>query len=110
MYVTRLAFDVAKSNTLACQGHTIFDDIEPDLDVEQDEEEEEEDEVEEFDHLDEPIPEEDEEDAELLSPDNQTLAEEDEPVDSQVVIAPEAPILDFTLPSPCDFSIPIPSS
>lgn len=87
------------------QGHTIFSDIEPDLDVDQEEDEGEE----EYDHFEEPIPEEDEEDDELLSPDNQTIQEEDEPPDSQMAIVPDPPVLDFALPSPCDLSIPMPS-
>jgi len=85
---------------LISHAHIIFNDVEPDLDADHEAESEDE-----YEHFDEPIPEEDEEDAELCSGD-QDAPDDDDP-ETQTVIA-HPPILEFTLPSPCDFSIPMP--
>ncbi|KAJ3539493.1 hypothetical protein NM688_g6351 [Phlebia brevispora] len=94
---------------LITHGHTIFNDIEPDLDADQEEDEQE------FEHFEEPILEEDEEEADLLSGENQPLDNQFPDEDLlpepgvQEISAPAPPVLDFALPSPCDLSIPIPS-
>ncbi|EKM53679.1 uncharacterized protein PHACADRAFT_198103 [Phanerochaete carnosa HHB-10118-sp] len=85
---------------LISHAHIIFNDIELDLDADHEAESEDE-----YEHFDEPIPEEDEEDTELRS-DDQDATDDDDP-ETQTVIA-HPPVLDFTLPSPCDLSIPMP--
>ncbi|THG94626.1 hypothetical protein EW026_g6885 [Hermanssonia centrifuga] len=84
---------------LITHAHAVFNDVEPDLDVDHDEEE--------YEHFDEPIPEEDEEDEELLSAAHEQSDEEEAGSQIAVVIS-HAPVLDFTLPSPCDLTIPMP--
>ncbi|KAI0090890.1 hypothetical protein BDY19DRAFT_887550 [Irpex rosettiformis] len=90
---------------LITHSHIIFNDHEPDLDVDHDGESD--DDEEEYEHFDAPIPEEDEEEAEMLSAghgDGNIDEDEDE---GQVIVAPDPPILDFEVPSPVDFTIPL---
>jgi GTPase-activating protein BEM2 len=83
------------------QAHIIFNDVEPDLDADHEGDSEDE-----YEHYDAPILEEDEEAAELGSAEADAREEEDS--ETQTVVA-APPVLDFSLPSPCDLSIPMPS-
>ena len=67
------------------------------------------DDEEEFEHFDAPIREEDEEEAEILSAGQDDNTFDEDETEGQVIIAPNPPVLDFEVPSPVDFTIPLAS-
>ena len=89
------------NNPTTLQAHIIFNEAEPDLDVDHDVESEDE-----YEHFDAPIPEEDEEDSELLAAGHE-LPDEDE--GDHAIVQSDPPVLDFELPSPFDLSVPMPA-
>ena len=107
MLITHVRYDTAYTSFRDLthphlQAHIIFNEAEPDLDVDHDAESEEE-----YERYDAPIPEEDEEDSELLSTGDHS-SDEDEDTRRATVIS-DPPVLDFELPSPCDLSVPMPT-